>query len=96
MPLRGKKGSLFDGGIRGAAFVWGAMIPAARRGTEYDGLIHVTDWLPSLLTLAAGAQWTPTYVFSGGDAACTCEWAFRIDLRRGAVLGRLWMHPMHA
>lgn len=62
MPLRGKKGSLFDGGIRGAAFVWGEMIPATRRGTEYAGLMHVTDWLPSLLTLATGSPWTPTCV----------------------------------
>ncbi|CAN0405675.1 unnamed protein product, partial [Ectocarpus sp. 8 AP-2014] len=35
------------------AFVYSTShIPEARRGSEYDGLMYVTDWLP---TLAAGA-----------------------------------------
>ena len=55
MPLRGRKGSVFEGGIRSAAFVWGQMIPKEARGTTYQGLIHLTDWLPTFMGLATGA-----------------------------------------
>ena len=43
MPLRGQKGTLFEGGVRSSAFIWKADLPAAVRGTTYRGLMHVTD-----------------------------------------------------
>ena len=43
MPLRGQKGTLFEGGVRSSAFIWKADLPAAIRGTTYRGLMHVTD-----------------------------------------------------
>ena len=49
MPLRGRKGSVFEGGVRSAAFVWGKMLPEAVRGTSFTGLIHLTDWLPTFM-----------------------------------------------
>ena len=41
-PFRGAKGSVYNGGVRGAGFVSGNLIPSSRRGGEYNGQIHVT------------------------------------------------------
>jgi len=51
-PLRGAKTSAFEGGFRVPAFVGGGRVPENRRGKTLDGLIHISDWYPTLLGLA--------------------------------------------
>ena len=53
-PLRGNKATVFEGGVRGAGFVWGANLPKL----NYDNhqLIHVTDWLPTMVEGIAGLE----------------------------------------
>lgn len=49
-PFRGMKGDALEGGIRVPAIVrWPAGIPGHR---NTDGLMHFTDWLPTLASLA--------------------------------------------
>ena len=43
-PLRGMKFTDFEGGVRVVAFISGGVIPLSKRGTRFDGLIHITDW----------------------------------------------------
>ena len=50
-PLRHGKGSLF----RSPAFIWSKTLP--RRGFVYNGLFHVSDWLPTL-SEAVGSRLT--------------------------------------
>lgn len=51
-PLRGFKGSLFEGGVRAAAFAnWPGKIPAGQRITQP---MHIIDWYPTLVKLAGG------------------------------------------
>jgi hypothetical protein len=52
-PLRGGKGSYFQGGVRGTAWVHGAML---RQGVRSRELMHVVDWLPTIVYGAAGAS----------------------------------------
>ncbi|CAN0131383.1 unnamed protein product [Scytosiphon promiscuus] len=55
-PLRGVKMSNWEGGTRVPAFVYSrSHIPEELWGTEYEGLMHVTDWLPTLAA-AAGIE----------------------------------------
>ncbi|CAM9370429.1 unnamed protein product [Ectocarpus sp. 12 AP-2014] len=52
-PLRGLKHSNWEGGVKVPAFVYSpSHIPEAHWGTEYRGLMHVTDWLPTLADAA--------------------------------------------
>ena len=51
-PLRGNKATLWEGGTRGAAFVHGSMLEVP--GRRNFALLHVTDWLPTLLSAGGG------------------------------------------
>lgn len=51
-PLKGYKGSVDEGGVRGCAFAtWPGKIPAGQRIQEP---VHVVDWYPTLVKLANG------------------------------------------
>lgn len=72
-PLRGGKGSCWEGGVRGVGFVAGG----ARSGLQVTGgyensaMIHVTDWLPTLCEVAGcagGAQPVGTKPLDGVSA----------------------------
>lgn len=51
-PLKGGKGSLWDGGYRVPGFIGGGLLPAARRGGLLQSLFHVSDWWPTFASLA--------------------------------------------
>ena len=53
-PLRGNKATIFEGGVHGTGFVWGSKLPKL----NYDNhqLIHVTDWLPTIVEGIAGLE----------------------------------------
>jgi arylsulfatase A-like enzyme len=63
-PLRDFKGSLYEGGIRGAAFAsWPGRIPAGQRIREP---VHIVDWFPTLVGLA-GVKTDPARPLDGVD-----------------------------
>ncbi len=55
-PLRGWKHSLWEGGIHGVGFVTGPPVPDKMKGTSHHGLMHVSDWFPTIVGGVAGAS----------------------------------------
>ncbi|XP_068631127.1 arylsulfatase B-like [Battus philenor] len=50
LPFRGKKYTPWEGGVRVPAFIWHSSF----RPNVWNGLMHISDWLPTLLTAAGG------------------------------------------
>lgn len=51
-PLKGCKGTFFEGGVRSLAFTSGGLIPENMRGKSTDGFIHIADWYATFCKLA--------------------------------------------
>ena len=51
-PLKGSKGTLFEGGVRALAFANGGLLPEKMRGQTSEGFIHVADWYTTFCKLA--------------------------------------------
>ena len=49
-PLRGAKGTLWEGGIKSVSFMSGGFLKST--GFKSDALVHISDWFPTLLNLA--------------------------------------------
>lgn len=82
-PLRGTKGTLFEGGTRVNAFVYHTSFQTQGYAREYAGLMHITDWMPSMLSLAGidtsivkemdGADHTPFWLSSTKEKTSTAD-----------------------
>ena len=57
-PLRGTKGTLFEGGTRATTFIHGPEIMRIKNIVS-NNLVHITDWMPTILSLA-GYQGDPS------------------------------------
>ncbi|XP_072145090.1 arylsulfatase B-like [Dermacentor andersoni] len=51
-PLRGSKGTVWEGATRVPAFVWSPLLANTRRVS--DQLMHITDWVPTLYSIGGG------------------------------------------
>jgi arylsulfatase B len=65
-PFAGGKGTTGRGGVSVNTIVHGAMLSSSKvAGKTYTGQMHVTDWLPTLMSVATNQQWTGSY---GGNS----------------------------
>ncbi len=68
-PLTGQKGTLFDGGIKVDSFIYSSgLIDDEFVGTTYSNLMHISDWFPTVLSLAGIEYTAPSgYELDGFD-----------------------------
>ena len=55
LPLRGAKGSTFEGGIRTPAFMYGGYLEnknCKNIGGEYNNMVHISDWFAIIKSMA--------------------------------------------
>jgi arylsulfatase A-like enzyme len=66
LPLRGRKGTVYEGGVRVPAFVhWPEKLP---QGATVNHPIHIVDWMPTLLHLTGyEANDEAVFKFDGHD-----------------------------
>ncbi|KAK7098575.1 hypothetical protein V1264_002834 [Littorina saxatilis] len=83
-PLRGAKTTFWEGGTRGAAFVWSKNL-LQKKSYVSDGMMHAVDWFPTILHLAGVApgkgidgvnQWD---MLSKGAPSNRDEFVYNID-----------------
>ena len=51
-PLRGAKGSFYEGGVRTLTFVNGGLLDESMRGKKTESFVHIADWYTTLCKLA--------------------------------------------
>ena len=88
-PMRGGKNTLWEGGTRVVAAVRGPSIGAALVGTVSMHLVHVTDWMPTLLSLALDAKRQRGRKGSPGDReapSTSYSWRTLLPAREPAFL----------
>ncbi|XP_067658647.1 arylsulfatase B-like [Haliotis asinina] len=90
-PLRGGKHTVWEGGTRGASFMYGAGLQKTR--TTYDGMIHAVDWKSTLVSAAGGTPETDIDGMSHWDSirnglpSSRTEFIYHIDDFQIAVEG---------
>lgn len=64
-PLRGSKGSDFEGGTRVCAFLNGGFLDPALRGKKIKGMMHIVDWWATLSILTGQTATDPKAARAG-------------------------------
>lgn len=93
-PLRGAKATIFEGGTRAAAFVYGAGLQ--KTGYTHSGLMHAVDWYPTVVSIAGGSstetdmdgisQWG---AISTGSKSERTELVYNLDLSSMPLTGAI-------
>ena len=53
-PFRGHKAEIWEGGTRVAGFISSPLLSNEVKGTVSNGHFHITDWLPTIVSLSGG------------------------------------------
>ncbi|CAC5379758.1 ARSB [Mytilus coruscus] len=92
-PLRGGKATIYEGGTRASAFVYG--LGLQKPNTVFDGMIHAVDWMPTILSAAGGGQvsgidglnmWPS--ISEGVPSSLRSEFIYNLDDSLVPIMGR--------
>jgi arylsulfatase A-like enzyme len=91
-PLRGAKGTLFEGGTKVDGLLYSSLIHSEYRGTVFSGVMHVTDWFPTILELTRNQDFVPAvgYELDGVSQVSGFKGGISMSSRKDMVYG-LWI-----
>ena len=75
-PLRGNKTTLWEGGMRVTGFIHSPLLPETVKGTINRDLMHVSDWLPTIVAGMAGGNLDGTKPLDGFNAWDSIRYEF--------------------
>ena len=71
-PLKGFKNTIYEGGARVPGFVHSPLLE--QPGRRYQGLLHMVDFLPTLVNLAGGEVPANIGLHHGSFCGAKCTW----------------------
>ena len=57
-PFKGYKDLAWNGGVAATAIIHSKLLSSSVKGSKYTGLMHVTDWMPTLMHIATNGKWS--------------------------------------
>ena len=91
-PLRGTKGSLFEGGTKVEAFIYNEGFSSKVRGQKYTNMFHVSDWFPTILDMA-GVKYSPKSKYALDGVSHLDAMVDGADAPRSAMLYNYYYDP---
>lgn len=66
-PLRGNKGTLWEGGVKAVGFIHGKRLRLTQPGMINNQLMHVSDWFPTIMSATGCSILNGTQNLDGYD-----------------------------
>lgn len=87
-PYRGTKNSVYEGGVKGVAFLTGGYIENRVKTHTYDGLIHVSDWYEAFLGQDSNGKYNMMHILLNNLTSPRTKMLIHRDIYSNSIVYR--------